>query len=176
MPILKGGASKPASQPPTKPGQPVKTPAGPKRDAFAQKLAETDASVGGQWTPPPVGTYNALVTEAQGEVDGDKTDAYFELTIVDHEELAGKTCRIYFNFTDENGEEKSGMPYFKQALEMFGINVEESVTSWDKMCEVIAGIAEENVWCVIDVKKKGKYTNIFLSSVPEDQSQKPSLE
>lgn len=173
MPILKGGAKAP--QQPAKSSNPPKAPAGPKRDAFAQKLAETDAQSGGQWTPPPPGTYNALITEAQGEVDGDKTDAYFELTIVDHDELAGKTCRIYFNFTGEDGEEKSGMPYFKQALEMLGVNVEESVTSWESMCEVIAEIAAEQTWVIIDVKKKGKWTNVFLSSVPEEQSQKPEM-
>ncbi len=176
MPILKSTKTPPpTSKPPTKPGQPTKPSNAPKRDAFAEKLAQTESSAGGQWTPPPVGTYNALVTEAQGVVDDQKTSAYFEFTIVDHEELAGKTCRIYFNFTNEDGEEMQGMPYFRQALEMFGINVDETVMSWDAMCEAIAGVAEQNMWGVISVKKKGKFTNIFLDSVPENQDEKPAL-
>lgn len=144
-----------------------------KRDPFAKKLAETDAAEGGAWNPPPPGTYNALLTEAQGEMDGDKRSAYLEFTICeeDNEVVHGKTARIYFNFTDENGEEKTGFPYFKQAMTMFGVDTDTEIDSWDDMCAVLARLAEEEPWAVIDVKKKGKYTNIFLNSVPENQAE-----
>lgn len=179
MPILKKPAGLPAPNKlntPAKPGSPQAPVKGPARDAFAEKLAQTEAAAGGNWVPPPPGTYNALVTEGQGEVDGDKTTAYLELVIVDAEndQVHGKTCRIYFNFTDENGEDKGSMPYFKQAMTMFGIDTDTEITSWDGMCAKLAELAEQQVWCVIDVKKKGKFTNIYLSSVPEDQGDKPA--
>jgi len=31
------------------------------------------------------------------------------------------------------------------------------------------------MWCHINVKKKGKWTNIYLDDVPEDQDSKPEL-
>ena len=176
MPILKKNP-KPEAPAPEKPApgtqkNPVK---GPARDAFAQKLAETDASEGGQYIPPPPGNYSALVTEAQGVIDGDKTAVYIEVTIVDDDDLAGKACRIYFNFTDENGDDANGMPYFKAAMVMFGIDPDKEITSWDSMCELLAQTAEQNMWCHINVKKKGKWTNIYLDDVPEDQDSKPEL-
>lgn len=178
MPILKKTttpppATKTQSPAPGSKANPVKDPA---RDAFAEKLAQTEAAEGGNWVPPPPGSYNALVTEGQGEVDGDKTTAYLEFTICeeDNDAVHGKTARIYFNFTDENGEDKGGMPYFKQAMQMFGIDPDTEITSWDAMCGKLAELAEQQAWAVIDVKKKGKYTNIYLSSVPEDQSGKPA--
>lgn len=170
MPILK---KKPASSQPE--SQEATSGRKPAKDAFAQKMAETEANEGGNWTPPPVGTYSALVTEAQGVVDGDKTSAYFEVTIVEDEDISGKTCRIYFNFTDENGDEMGGMPYFKQALTMFGIDPDKEITSWDSACDILANIAQENMWCHISVKKKGKYTNVFIDDVPENQDEKPAL-
>jgi hypothetical protein len=175
MPLLKKTTptkTETKTPPPGSKSNPVK---GPAKDAFAQKLAETEAAEGGNWVPPPPGSYNALVTEGQGEVDGDKTTAYLEFTLVeeDNDAVHGKTCRIYFNFTDENGEDKGGMPYFRQAMTMFGIDVEAEINNWEDMCAKLAELAEEQAWCVVDVKKKGKYTNIYLSSVPEDQSEKP---
>lgn len=174
MPILKRKPQQEEKSP--TPGTSKNPMKGPARDAFAEKMAATDATEGGVYVPPPPGNYSALVTEAQGVVDGDKTCAYFECTIVDNEDLAGKTCRIYFNFTDENGDEATGMPFFKSALVMFGIDPDKEITSWDSMCEILAQIAEAQMWCHINVKKKSKWTNIYLDDVPEDQDSKPKLE
>jgi len=179
MPILKKAGSKPTPTPtptPDKPGSSGKSAVkGPARDAFAERMAATDAAEGGVWTPPPVGTYSALVTEAQGLIDDDKTSAYFEMTIVDNDEVAGKTCRVYFNFTDENGDEQGGMPFFKQALTMFGVDVDTQITSWDATVELMAEIAVQNMWCHISVKRRGKNTNIYIDDVPENQDDKPAL-
>lgn len=149
---------------------------GPAKDAFAQKIAETEAGVGSGWVPPHPGTFNALITEAQLEQDGDKLDAYIEFTIVeeDDDEVHGKTARRYYNFVDDAGEEKGGVPFFKGDLQMLGIDTDEEITSMEKAAEVLAALVEEQKWVVIDVKKKGKYTNIFLNSVPENQDEKPA--
>lgn len=191
MPILKGA---------NKPGQPAKPAAGATgktavnkpvgqrqpaqpaeenpADAFAQRYAATDAAAGGQYVPPPPGTYNALITEGQGVIDGKASSAYLELTVCNDvegdESVQGKTCRIYFNFTDEAGAEATGWPYFKSAMQQLGYP--DDFESWDAMVEALAACAAAQVWCVIDVKKKGKWTNIYLSSVPENQDDKPSFE
>lgn len=144
------------------------------KSAFAKKYAEVEANEAGAYVPPPPGTYEALITEAQGVIDGMKSSAYLECTIVNDENVAGKTCRIYFNFTGEDGKEGTGHGYFKQALSMLG--VEGDFDSWQEMCDTLAELAKGEPWVIIDVKKKGKWTNIYLSSVPEDQSKKPSLE
>lgn len=189
MPILK----KPATATPAKPGvakvplktqvqQPAHRPLPPSPggavDAFAQRYAATDAAAGGGWVPPPPDSYNALVTEAQGVIDGEASSAYLEFTICQNvegdESVQGKTCRMYFNFTDAEGNEATGMPYFKSAMAQFGYP--DDFESWDQMVEALAAIAAAEVWAVIDVKKKGKYTNIFLSSVPENQDDKPAYE
>lgn len=181
MPILKkpGAAGQPAKPQPAaaQPGRPAPggKPAAPKGDAFAARYAQTDAAAGGGYVPPVPGSYNALITEAQGVVDGDATSAYLECTICDDvNEMQGKTCRIYFNFTDEDGNEAAGMPYFKSAMTQLGQT--DDFGSWDEMVEFLAELARQEVWVVIDVKKKGKWTNIYLASVPEDQDSKPSYE
>lgn len=146
----------------------------PKVDAFASRFNSTEASAGGGFVPPPPGQYEILITEAQGErVEGGKECAYLVCTIVNNDDIAGKEVRIYFNFTDDDGNEAAGMPYFKQALAMCGF--EDEITSWNHMLEVIAAIATEQLWGIMDVKKKGKWTNCFLSSIFEDQKQKPEL-
>lgn len=148
---------------------------GVKKDVFAQKYAQTDAESGGGYVPPIPGTYNALITEAQGVIDGEKTTAFLECMICDEENnMQGKQCRIYFNFTDDKGNDMQGLPYFKSAMQQLG--VAEDFKSWDAMCETLAEIAQQQMWVVIDVKKKGKWTNIYLSSVPENQNEKPAYE
>lgn len=143
-----------------------------KQDAFAQRYNETEASEKGAYVPPPPGTYSALITEAQYESEDPMERAYFEVTIVDHETVAGKTARMYYGFVNEDGSEGSGMPYFKSALTMLGYS--EPISNLEEIQEILAQIAHEQPWIIIDVKKKGKYTNVFLSSVPEDQENKPT--
>lgn len=166
MPILK---SKTTTQ--------TKTPASTKgktADPFAAKYAETEAAKGGGFVPPAPGTYNAIIYEGQGIVDGEKTAAYIGIQIVDKDvDDAGKNCRIYWNFTDENGQDASGMPYFKSNMTMLG--KEGDFESWDDMLKFLAEIAKEQMWIIIDVRKKKEYTNIYLSSVPENQAEKPDL-
>lgn len=173
MPILKKPGQPTQSQQPKAP-TPGKSPSSAQADPFAKKYASTEASEGGAWVPPEPGTYNALITEAQGVAEDQKTTAYLECTICDDGDMNSKSARIYFNFTKEDGSDASGMPYFKSAMTMLGRT--DDFKSWDEMCEFLAEIAAEQVWVIIDVKKKGKYTNIFLSSVPEDQNEKPSFE
>ncbi len=147
-------------------------------DAFAERYAKTEASKGGTYVPPEPGTYNALITEGQGVVKDLATSAYFEFTICGDvngdDALQGKTCRMYFNFTDEEGREASGMGWFRGVMEQLGYP--DAFTSWTEMCEALASLASEEVWVVIDVKKKGKWTNIYLNNVPEDQTEKPSYQ
>lgn len=180
MPVLKkptsGGIPAKPTQSAPAPSRPMPGSGSPKQDAFAKRYAATDAEEGGGYVPPLPGTYNALITEGQGVVDGEKTSAYLEVTICDNDErgMQGKSVRIYSNFTDENGNEASGMPYFKANMAMLG--QQDDFTSWDEMCEFLADLAQQEVWVVIDVKKKGKWTNVYLSSVPENQHEKPSYD
>jgi hypothetical protein len=143
-------------------------------DPFAKRYAETEAASGGGFVPPEPGTYNALIVAGVYEEDGQKEYAYLEVQIVDEDVAdAGKNCRLYYNFVDENGQEATGMRYFKSNMQMLG--KEDDFKSKDEAVAFLARLAEDQTWIVIDVKKKGKWTNIFLSSVPEDQSQKPAL-
>jgi hypothetical protein len=176
MPILKKTPARPAAPATDKEDNiPMKHGTGGKpvkRDAFAERFEQTEAAAKGTYVPPPPGTYNALITEAQYEEEDPMERAYFEATIVDHKELQGKTMRIYYGFVSEDGSEGSGMPYFKSNLSMLGY---ERLASKEECKEVLQQIAEEQPWIIIDVKKRGKYTNVYLSSVPEDQANKPSL-
>ena len=168
MPILKKATTttKPSAAP-TKAAAPAK-----KVDAFAERA--NAAGQKGGYVPPEPGTYNALITEIQATRDDEgKNEAVFiEATITD-DEAPGKKCRIYFNFSDAEGNEKPGMPFFNQARSMLGWD--EPLESWDDMVEKLAEIAAQQVWVVIEVKKKGQWTNIFLNSVPENQDEKPAL-
>ncbi len=154
-------------------GTKVSTPATQKKvDVFAERV--NAAGQKGGYVPPEPGTYNALITEIQATRDDEgKNEAVFiEVTITD-DEAPGKKARIYFNFTDAEGIEKSGMPFFNQARSMLGWD--EDLESWDSMVDKLAEIATQQPWVVIEVKKKGKWTNIFLNSVPENQDEKPAL-
>lgn len=182
MPILRKPATTTTPGRTTTPQQKVPAPTpgtkqAPQGDSFAERYQKTDAAAGGTFVPPVPGTYNALITEAVAarDADGINEVVYLELTIADDEnEMRDKTCRIYYNFTGENGEQKTGYPFFKSDMVQLGFA--EDFKSWDEMAESIATLAAENVWVIIDVKKKGKWTNIFLSSVPENQNEKPSLD
>lgn len=173
MPILKKSAAPAAST--TKPSAAAGKSAAPgkKVDAFAERVNAAGSK--GGFVPPPPGTYNALITEIQAERDdeGMGEKVYIECTITD-EEAAGKAIRLYFNFTDADGNELTGMPFFNAARAMLGWD--EPLVSWDDMVEKLAEIAEQQPWVVVEVKKKGKYTNFFLNSVPENQDEKPSLD
>lgn len=187
MPILKKPQAQNQPKPPPQkfaPGKPAPKPdptddipmkhQGGGGDAFAKRFNTSDTK--GKFVPPEPGTYNALITEAQTSREGEgvKETCFFELTITDDlNDMQGKTCRIYFNFSDEEGDEMPGMPFFKSALEMLGSDTE--LRSWEHLEEIVSTIGATQPWVIIDVKKKGKYTNVFLNSVPENQDNKPSL-
>lgn len=181
MPVLKSG-TKPTQTPatPTRPlsstGSPNKT-VPPKQDSFAARFAAADSKTGG-FTPPLPGQYNAIIyaAVAERESEGIKETAYLEYTIHEEEPNApmhSKTARIYYNFTKEDGTEGTGMPYFKAMLEMFGYDTD--IQSWEQMEDVLAELEKEEWWIVVDVKKKGAYTNSFINAVPEDQKNKPKF-
>lgn len=182
MPILKKTTATPGirtgthSKPDTIPGL-SKTNGGDgkksAKDAFAERYNSTEANEKGAYVPPPPGTYEVLITEAQYINEDPKEFVYLEVTIVNHETLDGKTARIYYTFTDEDGNAATGLPYFKSHMIMLGYA--DDLTSIDELQHRLAEIAEQQIWAVIDVKKKGKWTNVYLSSVPENQDEKPSL-
>lgn len=143
-------------------------------DPFAAKYAETEASKSKGFVPPEPGSYNALIVEGQYQRDGDETKAYIEVQIVDPDVTSsGKNCRIYWNFTKADGSEGTGMPYFKSNMQLLGR--EDDFLSEDDCAEFLAELAKEQVWVMINVVKKGQYTNIYLDSVPENQDNKPDL-
>lgn len=181
MPILKRPAT-PAT--PTKPLSSTQSPnknvpqggGAPKRDSFAARFAAADPKEGGGFVPPVPGQYNAIIYDAvaERESEGIKETAYLEYTIHDpNEPMHSKAARIYYNFTKEDGTEGTGMPYFKAMLEMFGYDTD--IQSWEQMEETLKELAEQEWWIIVDVKKKGAYTNSFINSVPEDQKNKPTF-
>lgn len=186
MPVLKKPSQTPTQL--SRPGLPPRKPmddrvpgiptenGGNGKDDFAKRYNNTEAGKG-QYVPPPPGKYNALITEAQFvKEEGSPQEAvFFECTIADDDkDVYGKTCRIYFNFVDAEGNEVTGMPYFRSAMTMLGYS--DPIESEEHLQEMLAQIAQEQMWIVIDVKKKGKWTNIYLSAVPENQDSKPSIE
>jgi len=182
MPILKKPATqnqpkggntfgkKPAPTPKEKPDDVPDNPSG-KKDSWGKRFEDTEGK--GGYNPPPPGTYNALITEAQASRDDEGVNeaVYFEVTITD-EELAGKTSRIYYNFTNDKGEESTGMPFFKMALEMLGA---ESPESWEAVEALCAELSEQQPWVIIQCKKRGPKVFTNLDSVPSNQDEKPSL-
>lgn len=142
-------------------------------DPFAKKYAETEAGKGG-FAPPKPGTYNARLTTLEAVIDGNRTYVFFEYTIVEEgDPMEGKVCRQWFNFTNAEGEDETGLPYFKSALAMLGHD--ENFTSWDSMCDVLEQLQSEPIGVIIKVTTKGKYTNVYLSDVPEDQDSIPTV-
>lgn len=175
MPVLKNQQAKAQTQAPAK--STAGPAAGKRIDPFAAKYAETEAVTGSGFVPLPVGDYEGLIIEAQGVREDDpskKEYAYFEIVVVncENETLNGKKIRIFFNFTKEDGSEGEGMPYFKAANEMLGGS---APTGWDDMCDTLAEIAKEVMWVRFKAVQRKKYTNYFLESVFEEQSEKPEL-
>lgn len=168
MPILKKPnptTGKPAAKP---------TASGP-QDDFARRYAATEPAKKGGFVPPEPGSYNALIVEGQYQRDGDETKAYIEVQIVDEDvPSSGKNCRIYYNFTKADGSDAGSMPYFRKDASLFG--KDDEFTSEEDCAEFLAELAKAQIWVVINVVlSKGKYTNIYLDSVPENQSDKPAL-
>lgn len=172
MPILK--------KPTTTTTQSNKAPnsggAGAKKvDAFAQRFNATEPKEGKGFNPPPPGTYNCLVIEAQGVVEGEKSTGYFELVICDDGDSLGKTFRKYWNFKNDKGEDMD-LSYFRADMAMLGV---EEITSWDDMCEIFAQLATEEKWVIVNAvlskpASNGKqYTNFYFESVPKNQAEKP---
>ena len=187
MPVLKKPTTPATPRPGTTPTKPLSSTNTPNRtvpqgggakpkDSFAARFAAADPKEGGGFVPPTPGKYNAIIFDAvaERESEGIKETAYLEYTIHDPgEPMHSKAARIYYNFTKEDGTEGTGMPYFKAMLEMFGMPTE--VESWEHMEEMLKELAEQEWWIIVDVKKKGAYTNSFIDSVPEDQSNKPTF-
>src|ERR1700737_4373648 len=91
-----------------------------KVDPFAARFNATEPKQGTGYVPPPPGTYNCLVVEAQGVVDGEKSTGYFEFVICDDGDQLGKTFRKYWNFTNDKGEDQD-LSYFRADMAMLGV-------------------------------------------------------
>lgn len=174
MPVLKKTPAKTAE--PSRLQQANEKIAKAQADPFAAKYAETEASTGGGYVPPPPGAYEAIIVEAQGvreDAPSKKEYAFLEMALVncEDEDLNGKKIRLFYNFKKEDGSEGEGWSYFKAANEMLGGT---PPTSWDDMCDTLAEIAKAEIWVHINVVKKGKYSNAYLQDVPEDQDSKPA--
>lgn len=142
-------------------------------DPFAAKYAAAEAGKGG-FTPPKPGKYCARLTTCEAVIEGKRTYAFFEYTITEENDaMQGKTCRQWFNFTNDEGEDETGLPYFKSAMQMLGEG--QDFKSWDEMADCLEQVQSECYGVIINVAQKGKYTNIYLSEVPDDQDSVPNV-
>lgn len=154
-----------------KPGQPAKG-----ADAFMQRLKDAKAATPGFDVPP--GQYEAIAHKAEYSLfeDSQKEAVFIEFAIVNDDKIAGKTTRVYYNLIGKDGSEGQGYEYMKRDLEMVGCDAIDISDNKDEFTENLKNWFDENKpWVVIDVKKNGQFTNVYLNSMMDDQEGKPEL-
>lgn len=168
--LLKKKTATPAQQ-----GAPAKSPApGKKVDAFASKFNAVVPTDKGTYIPPDPGRYQGLITGGELINDPEKgISVYFETTITDEGDFEHKKTRTYFNLFGPDEEELPGCAFFKRTVQMFGLT--DEITSMQDVEDFIASTVEAKPWVVIDVKRNGKYTNVYINELLEDQDSKPEI-
>lgn len=159
----------------TQPGK--TTTSGPVKgaDAFMSRLKSATAAPAGFDIIP--GQYEALCYKAGEYSEGQKEAIWIEFSIVNDQngKMDGKTGRIYYQIKDKDGLEGNGFEYMKRDLENLGFEMDGYTSQADFIKGLEAWADQEAVWVVIDVKKNGQFTNIYLNSVMDDQASKPDL-
>lgn len=129
----------------------------------------------------PDGKYVAYCFDAKMfEKDG-TLRAYLDYVIAeeDNEDVYGLTGRAFYTIANEEGETTTGAGFLGLALAKLGVmNPEEGIRSQEHLAELLDGINKSPVPCVIEVKERKGYTNIYvLKQIPEDEApEMPEME
>ncbi len=144
-------------------------------DSFMQRLKGTKPAEKKAFYPLPPGQYEALAYKAEFArwEDSQKEAVWIEFVVVNDGALDGKTSRMYYNLVDAEGNASQGEEYMVRDFQILGFDY----TQFNSQTEFEEGLSEffetEAPWVVIDVKKNGKNTNIYLNSIMDDQENKP---
>ncbi len=145
-------------------------------DPFAEKFnaAARDPNAGG-FSSLPLGKWEALTLKGGILHKDGKTMGWIEFGISQEEGgHDGKTGRAFYSLLDANEEIQRGAEFLARNLaDMNYVDPEKGITSLDEVESILNSIEEDSRWVIIEVKKSGQYTNIFLSSVMENQDEKP---
>lgn len=144
-------------------------------DAFMSRLKSAEAPAGFNIV---AGQYEALLYLADYYRDdkSPRESVYLEFVIVnDTGKMDGKTTRIYYNIKDKDGADATGYDYLKRDLDTLGFDLNQFKSQEEFEMGLKAWADEEKPYVVIDVKKNGQYTNVYLNSVMDDQTGKPDM-
>lgn len=157
--------------------------AGPTRDE--QEPAQQEAAAGGRSRADmfrnapkaegfdfPVGQYTGILHECVFLVDGEKESVQFKVEVNDGGEQDGKTVSMFYNFFDENGKQMRGMEFFKKDIDTLEEDVDAFVEAYaegnDAFVDRLRMLGDERKEVVIEVKKKGGYTNVYLQGLTQN--------
>lgn len=120
----------------------------------------------------PVGQYVGILTDCVVLTDGQKESVQFKVEVDDGGEQDGKTVSMFYNFFDENGTQMRGMEFFKKDIETLEEEVDSFIEAYSDSPAAFEDrlrvLAEERKRVVIEVKKKGQYTNVYLQGLSQD--------
>ena len=136
-----------------------------------------DAAAAGGFSFKP-GQYIVLLTGVSLLTDGEKMSVQFdfECTGDNDPEDEGKTLRSWYNFFDEEGTPMQGMGFFKRDVAVLGKDAAEFIDAfrnseaasdpdWTEFKEVLAELGDERLECIVDVKEKKGFTNVYLKGL-----------
>lgn len=147
-------------------------------DSFMSRLKGTKAAEGGGFTKLKPGQFEALAFSGGLYEDPatPKQAIWIDYCIVNDDGAnEGRNGRAFYNIIDKEGDEANGMPYLVRDLEILGIDY-SGAKSIENFAEILGEALDQLCpYVVIDVVFKNGFTNIYLNSVMDNQSQKPDL-
>ena len=150
-------------------------PAATGGDAFMQKMKSSTGAPSMNFDIKP-GQYEALLyTSGIYDEAPPKEAIFLEFAIVNDDEFGGKTTRIYYNIIDKEGNDGNGYDFLKRDLSTCEFDDFEHNSQADFLEALKKWANETQLWVVVDIKKKGTFTNVYLNSVMDDQSGAPKL-
>ena len=150
-----------------------------KGDAFAEKLRQVKAAAAGGFLAD--GEYEGLVVEINYKENEEKGDSVgIKYTVVNNadEDLNGKSTMSFYNVTTPEGDLSEGVGYLRRDLNSLGLDEEsiDGVDNKEEFIELLEKLAEDQIWVEFKVATRKGFSNVFLTSVFSDQSDKPALD
>lgn len=153
----------------------------PSRSSLASLFDETDMSEASNLLSE--GEHEVRLNSIEiSEKPGKGAAAFMEVESIDGDE-EGKKGRQMYKLTDEDGAKQVGMAYLKRDLALLGY---EDVSGED-LVSTLEELTNEQPMLIVNVKKNGQYTNIYIQGLAEnveagdddedeDETETPSIE
>lgn len=138
---------------------------------FGSAWAKSKPSTGGMSLPYAV--YEAFLDHAGiiEDQNSEKVTAWFGYRVVAHDKLEGRKGRTFYTLVSKTGEfNEVGMDILKRDLVRLGAeDAMDEVNDIEGLKKLLAEIAEQRLWVIIESKRVKGYDTVTIQDVPEQE-------